>query len=398
MRVLVVHRYFWPDKTACSTIMFSVAKHLAGDGHFVDVLTSQPSYRESSNFERCPRVEILDGIRIIRLNLPTETRRPTWRIFNAIHLGFWIFLKTLTQKYDIIIATSIPPVLGGFFSAISARIARSRFVYYCMDLHPEIGQISGDFANPFLFHLLQKIDAWNCRQADPVMVHSKDMRDTLRLRPCGNDYTIKIVNNFALPSKDKFSNLLDLNVDTSQNRLTIVYAGNIGRFQGLEVVMTAMSRIAYRKDIQLIIVGEGVARDTLVKIKLETNANVQFLSYQPVEVVKEIIRQSDIGLVSLIPNIYKYAYPSKTMTYLEQGKPIIAVIEARSELAKMMDIEGCGFSVPIDDADIISTLFLRLADDDSWKAPMSHASLKAFEIYFSPSVVLAKWSEIVEPG
>ena len=32
--------------------------------------------------------------------------------------------------------------------------------------------------------------------------------------------------------------------------------------------------------------------------------------------------------------MHKYAYPSKTMVYLEQGIPILALIEKESDLAK----------------------------------------------------------------
>lgn len=396
MRILVVHRYFWPDKTPCSGIMWCVAKHLASEGHSVDVLTSQPSYRANSGVDHCPRVEFLDGVRIIRLTLPTEVRRSAWRILNAVHLGIWILLKAVMRQYDVIIATSIPPILGGFFSAVAVKLTRARFVYYCMDLHPEIGQVSGDFANPLLFRLLQCIDDWNCRQADPVLVHSEDMRNTLIARQRGSEYNVQIMNNFALPSEEKGGGFSDLNIDASNNRLTIIYAGNIGRFQGLEVVVDAMSRIANCRDIKLVLMGEGTVKETLTEMQLKTNANIQFLNYQPVEVAKEAIRRSDIGLVTLIPEVYKYAYPSKTMAYLEQGKPIIAVVEAESELSKMMEVEGYGFSVPIGNADTIAKLLLRLADDDSWKTTMNNMALKVFDKYFAAPVVLAKWSKVVQ--
>ena len=71
MRVLVVHRYYWPDKAPCAGIMRWIAKHLAADGHYVDVLTSQPSYRESSRQDRRPSIERLDAVSVKRLSLPT---------------------------------------------------------------------------------------------------------------------------------------------------------------------------------------------------------------------------------------------------------------------------------------------------------------------------------------
>jgi glycosyltransferase involved in cell wall biosynthesis len=395
MRVFVVHRYYWPDKSPCAGIMRWIAKHLANDGHDVDVLTSQPSYREFSRQNRQPRVEQHDAVSVTRLLLPTEMDRPLWRILNALHLGLRIVLRSLFKRYDVIIVATVPPVLGGFFSALAAKLTRARFIYYCMDLHPEIGRISGDFANPLLFRVLQVLDDWACRQASPVLVHSEDMRKTLRQRPRGSEYRIEVMNNFALPSEQVLSCELDAQWNKKDIRLRLIYAGNMGRFQGLEILLDAMGRIAHRKDIELLMMGEGVAKPELVAQQNKTNANVRFFDYQPVEVAKAAIQGADIGIVALIPGMYRYAYPSKTMAYLEQGRPILAVVETESELAKTMLAESYGFSVPIGDAEALAELLVRLADDLSWKEPMNQSALVAFEKYFSAPVVLAKWSQLV---
>jgi len=395
MRLLMVHRYYWPDKVPCAGIMRWVAKHLAADGHYVDVLTSQPSYRESSCQDRRPSVEQLDAVSVTRLSLPTETGRPIWRIVNALHLSFQIVFRSLSERYDVIIVGTIPPVLGGFFSALAAKLTRARFIYYCMDLHPEIGRISGDFANPALFCMLQALDDWACRQALPVLVHSEDMRNTLRQRPRGSEYRIEVMNNFALPSEQTLTKESGLYLDKRGIRLRLIYAGNMGRFQGLETLLDAMGNIAHRNDIELIMMGEGVAKSELVAQQNKTNANVRFFDHQPVEVAKAAIQGADIGVVALIPGMYRYAYPSKTMAYLEQGRPILAVVETESELAKTMLAESYGFSVPIGDAEALAALLVRLADDLSWKEPMNQSALVAFEKYFSAPVVLAKWSQLV---
>ena len=120
-----------------------------------------------------------------------------------------------------------------------------------------------------------------------------------------------------------------------------------------------------------------------------------FFDYQPVKVAKLAIQNADIGVVALMPGMYRYAYPSKTMAYLEQGRPIIAVVENESELANTMLVQGYGFSVPIGDAEALAELLVQLADDESWKEPMSKSALAAFENYFSAPVVLAKWSKLV---
>jgi glycosyltransferase involved in cell wall biosynthesis len=378
--------------------MRRVAEHLAEVGFLVDVLTSQPSYRVNIREEYRPRVEQLNGVEVTRLVLPTETGRPVLRVLNAIYLGIHILIRAVFRRYDAIIISTIPPVLGSFFSGLASKLTRARLIYYCMDLHPEIGRVSGDFSNPFLYRLLQRLDDWNCRQANPVLVHSEDMRNTLRARPRGGEYCIELMNNFALPAECEISDEADSFSYTKTNQLTLIYVGNMGRFQGLETALNAMGLIANRKDIELIMMGEGVAKTSLIDMQKKTGANVSFYDYKPVAVVKAAIHSADIGLVMLVPTMYKYAYPSKTMAYLEQGRPIIAAVETESQLAKTMHSEGCGFSVPIGDAEALADLLVKLADDDSWKSSMRASALNVFEKHFSAPLVLARWTEVVRTG
>ena len=127
----------------------------------------------------------------------------------------------------------------------------------------------------------------------------------------------------------------------------------------------------------------------------KTRANVTFFAYQPINIAKDAIKKADIGLVTLMPNTYKYAYPGKVMTYLEQGRPFISTIEPESELAKTMKNEGFGFSVEGADTTKIANLFIKLADDTSWKIKMNDAAKIAYEKNFSMNKILNQWSNII---
>ena len=89
-----------------------------------------------------------------------------------------MFNLSLKNKYEVIIATSNPPIVGPFSAAVISLLINSRFIYYCMDITPEVGLISGDFRNPFLFKFLQNIDNLSCF-CKTFLVHSKDMKETL---------------------------------------------------------------------------------------------------------------------------------------------------------------------------------------------------------------------------
>ncbi len=398
MKILIVHRYFWPDQANCGQILWNVAKHYQAQGHSVDVLTSLPSRNAFSIKIEKKKNEIRENVNIKRINLPNEIGKPLQRILNSIKLGLFTNFLVMQNKHDVIIATSVPAILGGFFSAIASFFFKKRFIYFCMDLYPEIGKLSGDFSNPILYKFLEKIDNWNCKRADSIIVHSLDMKKTLENRSGGEKFKINIINNFSVPSEVSTKIISSFNPALNKKKLSIIFVGNIGRFQGLEIIIDAMSLIKRkgRHDIELVIMGEGTAKKELINLVKKTQTNVIFFDYQPIEIMKQAIVHADIGLVTLRPNIYKYAYPGKLMSYLEQGKPIISIVETESELAQTMITEGYGFSLPFTDIESIAKLFINLADDSSWKLAMNKNALNAYQKNFSKVKILNKWSDLLK--
>lgn len=393
LKVLVVHRYYAPDVAPCGAILGRIVRRWVQDGHRVDVLSGQPSYKMSSNNVKCPKIETVDGARVRRLSLPSEAGRPLVRIINAIRLALVLIWKAFTGRYDVIMTSTVPPVVLATVAAITARLTGARFIYHCQDIHPEAGRLSGEFSNPLVFKTLQVLDNLSCRHANPAVVLSRDMANTLRERPHGRNTRVQVLNNFSVSAEKASSEELPFTIDS--DKLMVLFAGNIGRFQGLDIVMDAMVRLRDRDDIEFIFMGEGVAKEALQKRAQENNANVRFVGQQPPGVAKACMRQVDAGFVSLVPGLYRYVYPSKTMTYLEQGCPLVVAAEPESELVKSVLTEGVGYAVPTGDGSALADLLVRLSADRSWVPGMRAAALRKAEADYSESVVLSEWSQML---
>jgi glycosyltransferase involved in cell wall biosynthesis len=318
-----------------------------------------------------------------RLSLPNESGRPFVRIFNAFRLGSALIWKVIRNRYDVIMISTAPPVLVG-----------SRFIYHCMDIHPEVGKVSGEFSHPLLFKLLSKVDSWSCRQAGPVVVLSRDMEKTLRGRDFGDELSIRVFNNFSLPTQDVISD--NLPFEWHQECFTVLFAGNIGRFQGLDIVVEAMGKLKGRKDIEFVLMGEGVAKKSLQQKAKELGASIRFIGHQPVEVAKAAMRRADAGFVSLVGEVYKYAYPSKTMAYLEQGCPLIVAVEPESELALDVVAGAYGHTILPGDSQGLADLLVVLAEDRHAKMKMRYAATRKYEKDFSEDIMLQKWSLLLQ--
>jgi glycosyltransferase involved in cell wall biosynthesis len=370
-----------------------IVRQWVNDGHEVDVLSSQPSYKAGVKNQKQPAKEVVDGAQVARLNLPSETGRPLVRILNALRLGVGVFWQAVIRKrYDVVMISTSPPVLGGWFTALVARLTGARFIYHCMDIHPEIGRISGEFRNPGVFSLLSRIDRWTCAQARPVVVLSEDMADTLIARKAEAPPETLVINNFSLPSEDSASD--ELPFPWSDEQFVLLFAGNIGRFQGLDVLFDAMAHLRNRQDIRLVMMGDGTEKERLSRKAEESDANVSFVGHQSVEVAKAAMFKASAGFVSLVPELYRYAYPSKTMTYLEQGCPVLVAVETDSCLARDVVRNGAGMAVPSGDVDALVNAISSLADEPESISSMQTNALEFSAKAFATDVVLAKWSSL----
>ena len=169
----------------------------------------------------------------------------------------------------------------------------------------------------------------------------------------------------------------------------------MGRFQGLETAIKAMSLINKNKDIELIFIGEGLNKKNLIKLSKELQANAKFYPYLEPSLAKNFIKKADLGLISLTKNVYKFSYPSKTMTYLELGKPIIAIVEEESNIAQDLISGSYGYVVPHEE-DSLANLLIYLKKNSQEVSLKSLNAFKSYEDLFSERVVLKKWVAIIE--
>lgn len=395
MKVLAIHRFYWPDTPPYASMLRAIVGQWVSDGHEVDVLSSQPSYKAGIDNPRQPARERVDGANVVRLNLPSEAGRPLVRIVNALVLGLGVFWQAVVRKrYDVIMVSTSPPVLAGWFVAVAAKLTGARFIYHCMDIHPEIGRISGEFRNPRVFSLLSRLDRWTCAQARPVVVLSGDMAETLIARQPDKPPETAVINNFSVPSEGAAPD--ELPFSWPNEPFVLLFAGNIGRFQGLDALVDAMARLGDRQDIRLVMMGDGTEKERLFRKAEESGAQVSFVGHQSVEVAKAAMVRASAGFVSLVPELYRYAYPSKTMTYLEQGCPVLVAVETRSCLARDVIDNGAGVAVPGGDVDALVNAISSLADDPESLGSMRQKALEFSARAFATDVVLSRWSSLLQ--
>jgi glycosyltransferase involved in cell wall biosynthesis len=296
--------------------------------------------------------------------------------------------------------STAPPVVLAWATSLAARLRGASFVYHCMDLHPEIGRLSGEFANPWVYRLLLRLDTATCRRASAVVVLSSDMRDALLDRDADLAERIVVINNFDIPSYDTGAATGGAEERPPSDGLTVVFTGNLGRYQRLETMVEAVlgpdDRLA---PVRLVMMGEGDAKPGLERLVAAAPADrrdrVTLLPHGTTAQAREVMRGADLGLVSLMPGVIAYAYPSKTASYLSEGLPVLAAVEPDSELAKDVVAWGVGGVLPVDGVGAVTD---ALAGWVARKPQLRDMRARAAEVWreqFSATAKLEAWNALL---
>lgn len=380
-------------------ILRKIARRFAEDGHEVTVLSTQPSYKPEFANQTQPSVETVDGYKIVRSRMLGFRFIPRSLIsfVNLILFFFTLVSHGIRyREYDLVMVSSSPPVLGGIAASFIARCSGAKLFYHCMDIHPEIGRLSGDFSNDVLFRLLRQLDIWTCKYAERVIVLSNDMKNAILSRPDSEQCNVEVIQNFNLNTDDTVSVELKREWLKHDGVFRLIFAGNIGRFQGLELLVETFLSIQ-DLNIELVILGEGKLKGVLAEIVAKSECDsVIFIPHQTIEVANEIIRTADVGLVSLSEGVYEYAYPTKIISYLSVACPLLVMIEPESDMVKFVETRQIGQCVTPGDSAALADAIRNMVDNESVMEDYKNNSIDVYGTFYDEEVVLDKWTNLVK--
>ncbi len=397
MKILAIYRHYVPDTAPYARILRTIVEHLAANGHETTVLTAQPAYNDVRQPSQ-PWRETVGGVAVRRVRLLPE--RKSWRAVRAVNFA-WFLLRAVIhaafmKRYDLIIANSHPPVLMGCALRLIRALRGTPYIYHCQDLHPEAAVIGGFLNRGRLYKRLLRWDTATCIAARRVMVLSQDMADTLVARGVPAE-RISIINNPPLAVDANARPILPPPLDGRADTVRFLFAGNLGRFQGLERLVAAARLVAGRVPFQLIFMGEGSAKRELVALAGElVGRRIVFVPQQSVETAHAAMRVCDYGVVSLLADVYRFAYPSKSMMYWSAGCPVLALVESQSELAQTIEQHDLGYVAETRSVSgIAETILKAVIERGRWTPERRRQIANTCDALYGLERMLSAWDEVI---
>jgi len=266
------------------------------------------------------------------------------------------------RRPDVVLVMS-PPITLGLAGLLVARARRVPFVFNIQDVFPDVAIELGVLTNERVIAILRRLEQFLYEQADAVTVLSEDLASNVeaKIRP-GRSGSVEVIPNFVDTEKVPVGP-----TDNSYRReyglvgkTVVMYAGNIGFSQSLELLIDAAAAFADRPDVAFVINGGGSAREGLIREAHERGlTNVIFVGLQPAERLAEVLAAADLHVVPLRAGLAKSSVPSKLYSILAAGRAVLASVDEGTEVARVVERAGAGRSVEPDD----STAFISALED-----------------------------------
>jgi glycosyltransferase involved in cell wall biosynthesis len=365
VRVLVVSQYFWPEGFRIN----EVVRSLVEKGVEVDVLTGKPNYPEGAVFNGyraggC-QVELWAGTTVYRVPLFPRGARSAWRlalnylsfVASGLIFGPWLLRK---RQYDVLYVYGLSPILLAIPAIFLAWIKRRKLIVWVQDLWPESLSATGYVRNARVLRAVEWVVRWIYRHTDLLLVQSRAFEAPVAALAPGKPiayYPNSVGATFAEPPSPDLT-LPD--VPALDEGFAVVFAGNVGAGQAVEVMVEAAALLKDVPQIRFVVFGRGSRWDWMrEQAQAQGLTNLHLPGRFPVNTMPGLMQKAGALLVTLADEpIFALTVPNKVQAYMAAGRPILACLNG--EGARLVQEAQAGLSVPAQDAKALAAAVLQL--------------------------------------
>ncbi len=394
MNIAIVSCVYPPEPAVSGRTSADVADALAGEGHDVTVIApfpSRPSGRLHAGYRRSWReASLANRVRLLRC-FSTMSRRSTLpsRLLENVSFGITSALALATiPRPDVALLNTWPLIATGLCTAV-ARIRRVPILLSVQDMYPESLVVQGRIARRGLVaRLLLMLDRTVARTAGHILVLTEQWKAVYRDTRGIPGERIHVIPNWidgdpGVPSREECGRWRESHGIERGVRL-IAYGGNIGAAADVEGLIRAYSSLEFR-DVQLLVAGDGPnVRACEEAARGLAPGRVVFHRPWKTEETAVLLGAADLLVLPTRGMQSTVSVPSKLLSYLLAGRPIVALAASDSELATILTRSGAGWVAPPDDlesfmAKVKVALELPPAQLDSMGQAGRRYSLEHFE-------------------
>lgn len=337
MKILFFHQRYDPEPEVKGGIF---VRKLIDKGCEIKVITPIPYFKNGNLYPGYSRYKLLqrdkrDGALIYRVPVfysHTTSRFSRALYYLSIAINTFLVGIFLCKRVDCVYVCG-PPVSVGLSGFIVSKIFRKKIVYDLQDLWPESIPSAGISLHPILNYLLNYWCLFFYKKISHIVVQSNGIKDILASKGLDKKNITVVYNwcNEKLAPQTCHSEA-EFNIDNiyKKNKLNIIFAGNIGKAQGLDVLIEVANSIQIQNiQAHIVLIGNGVEVSRLKNMVYSLGIKtMSFVDEVPIDEINAYLSRADFLLIHLRKSfLFSKTIPSKTQAYLASGKPILICVE-----------------------------------------------------------------------
>ena len=401
MNLLVLSINYAPEPTGFAPHVTDLCEYLARRQHNVTVLTGfpfAPYWRRYVGYVgKLALCETVNDVRVVRLThfIPRNPSKAFQRV--CMEGSFSVLAGLLLSKFkwpswDLVLYVGAQPSLA-MLARIIGRAKKIPYVIAINDLAAHAADEAGIVRAGFLIRILAKFEYSAYRKSSGAMVLCESFRDAL----CAKGYQAERVRMIRSPinvdnihpTEDKYAFRQRFGI--AEDTFVALWAGSMGIKQGLPNIVEAC-KLLQATDVSVlwVLVGDGEARPSLVAELKECNLEscLRILPFQPEDSLSEMFSAADVLLLNQLSTVKNTVIPSKLLTYMAAGLPVLAAINADSQGAHLLREASGGVIVEPENPTALIMGLKRLMNDKKIRTEMGKRNRTYAVEYFDRKKVL----------
>jgi len=306
---------------------------------------------------------------IHRFSLYREGKNPLLRAFRYFLQEIKLFNRGVfskdAKKCGVIMVASTPPIQGPT-AALIKKIRHIPMVYDLQDIFPDSLAGTGlAKKGGILWKIGRIVENFTYRNADKIIVISQDFKNNIMAKGVPEE-KIEVVYNWVdekaiVPVKDEDNDLFE-EFGINRDKFRIVYAGNLGNAQNIEIIVDAARKLKDNPKIEFVIFGKGGLENDIKQTKAkEQLENLKILPLQPYERVAKVYGLGHLCIVACKPGLGGAAMPSKTWSIMSSGRAVLANFD-EGELKEIVEDNNCGIFTKAGDLDDFVNAIVKMSE------------------------------------
>jgi colanic acid biosynthesis glycosyl transferase WcaI len=380
-RLLVVAINYAPEPTGIGKYVGEMTDWLAARGVEVRVVTAPPYYphwsvQKGYRGSRYAKEQV-GGVTVLRCPIWVPTRpRGITRILHLLSFALSSFpvvlWQALTWRPDMVFVVE-PPLAAAPGARLAALVSGARSWLHVQDFEVDAAFDLGLLRAPLLRRLVLGMERWLMRRFDHVSSISDAMRTKLRAKGVREERIALFPNwvDTALIRPTGPDNALREELKIGPETQVILYSGNMGEKQGLDLILDVARCFSSDRDVLFVLCGDGAVRPRIDQAAADLT-NVRLIPLQPHSRLNELLNLAVIHLLPQRAAAEDLVLPSKLTAIMASGRPVVAAARSGSDVARSAG-EG-GIVVPPGDVSAFERAIRHLLEDDALRARLGAAA------------------------